>query len=121
MKTCRQLGLVCRQQGQPQPHIQKHICLTCSHAHHPREQVHGLGARFDVNPAPLAGLLLRRLMNDPRLEGVSHIFVDEIHERHMNEDFLLIILRDLLPLRPDLRLVLMSATLNAALFQVGGS
>lgn len=42
--------------------------------------------------------------------------VDEIHERGMNEDFLLIILRDLLPRRPDLRLVLMSATINADLF-----
>ncbi|KAK3239764.1 hypothetical protein CYMTET_50333 [Cymbomonas tetramitiformis] len=48
--------------------------------------------------------------------GVSHIIVDEIHERGMNEDFLLIILRELLPRRPDLRLVLMSATLNADLF-----
>jgi ATP-dependent RNA helicase DHX36 len=34
----------------------------------------------------------------------------------MNEDFLIIILRDLLPRRPDLRLVLMSATINAELF-----
>lgn len=44
------------------------------------------------------------------------MMVDEIHERGMNEDFLLIILRDLLPRRPDLRLVLMSATINAELF-----
>jgi ATP-dependent RNA helicase DHX36 len=44
------------------------------------------------------------------------VMVDEIHERGMNEDFLLIILRDLLPRRPDLRLVLMSATINAELF-----
>lgn len=42
--------------------------------------------------------------------------MDEIHERGINEDFLLIVLRDLLPRRPDLRLVLMSATLNAAMF-----
>ncbi|KAG0562821.1 hypothetical protein KC19_9G173900 [Ceratodon purpureus] len=62
------------------------------------------------------GILLRRLMNDPDLKGVSHVVVDEIHERGMNEDFLLIILKDLLPRRPDLRLVLMSATLNAELF-----
>jgi HrpA-like RNA helicase len=34
----------------------------------------------------------------------------------MNEDFLLVVLRDLLPRRPDLKLVLMSATLNAELF-----
>ena len=42
--------------------------------------------------------------------------MDEIHERGMYEDFLLIILKDLLPRRPDLRLVLMSATINAELF-----
>ena len=42
--------------------------------------------------------------------------MDEIHERGMNEDFLLIILHDLLPRRPDLRLILMSATINADLF-----
>lgn len=63
-----------------------------------------------------SGVLLRRLMYDPHLQGVSHVFVDEIHERGMNEDFLLIILRDLLKKRSDIRLVLMSATLNARLF-----
>lgn len=62
------------------------------------------------------GVLLRRLMYDPHLQGVSHVFVDEIHERGMNEDFLLIILKDLLKKRSDIRLVLMSATLNARLF-----
>ncbi|KAK4380653.1 hypothetical protein RND71_002515 [Anisodus tanguticus] len=62
------------------------------------------------------GVLLRRLVQDPDLTGVSHLLVDEIHERGMNEDFLLIILRDLLPQRPDLRLILMSATINAELF-----
>ncbi|OMO49794.1 hypothetical protein CCACVL1_30801 [Corchorus capsularis] len=62
------------------------------------------------------GVLLRQLVQDPYLKGVSHLLVDEIHERGLNEDFLLIILRDLLPQRPDLRLILMSATINAELF-----
>ncbi|KAK0584564.1 hypothetical protein LWI29_015260 [Acer saccharum] len=62
------------------------------------------------------GVLLRQLVQDPNLNHVSHLLVDEIHERGMNEDFLLIILRDLLPRRPDLRLILMSATINADLF-----
>ncbi|CAL5207480.1 unnamed protein product [Lathyrus oleraceus] len=62
------------------------------------------------------GVLLRQLVQDPELTGVSHLLVDEIHERGMNEDFLIIILRDLLPRRPDLRLILMSATINADLF-----
>jgi ATP-dependent RNA helicase DHX36 len=55
-------------------------------------------------------------VQEPDLIGVSHLLVDEIHERGMNEDFLIIILRDLLSRRPDLRLVLMSATINAELF-----
>ncbi|XP_057798337.1 DExH-box ATP-dependent RNA helicase DExH3 [Salvia miltiorrhiza] len=63
-----------------------------------------------------SGILLRRLLTDRNLDGVTHVFVDEIHERGMNEDFLLIVLKDLLPRRRDLRLILMSATLNADLF-----
>lgn len=63
-----------------------------------------------------SGILLRRLLSDRNLNGITHVFVDEIHERGMNEDFLLIVLKDLLPRRRDLRLVLMSATLNAELF-----
>ena len=47
------------------------------------------------------GVLLRRLAVEPTLDSVSHVFVDEIHERGMNEDFLLVVLRDLLPRRPD--------------------
>ncbi|XP_022134969.1 DExH-box ATP-dependent RNA helicase DExH3 [Momordica charantia] len=62
------------------------------------------------------GVLLRRLLVDRNLKGVTHVIVDEIHERGMNEDFLVIVLKDLLPRRPDLRLILMSATLNAELF-----
>jgi len=50
------------------------------------------------------------------LASVSHIFVDEVHERDLNTDFLLIILKDLLARRKSLKLVLMSATLNADTF-----
>jgi len=62
------------------------------------------------------GVLLRRLQGDPLIKGVSHIFVDEIHERDINSDFLLIILKRILPFRPSLKVILMSATLNAAMF-----
>lgn len=62
-------------------------------------------------------MLLRRLISDPSLAGVSHVLVDEIHERGINEDLLLIILKGVLPRRPDLRIILMSATLNADTFQ----
>ncbi|KAM2195243.1 hypothetical protein ACFX1R_029262 [Malus domestica] len=62
------------------------------------------------------GILLKRLLVDRKLRGVTYVVVDEIHERGMNEDFLLIVLKELLPRRPELRLILMSATLNAELF-----
>ncbi|XP_071686344.1 DExH-box ATP-dependent RNA helicase DExH5, mitochondrial [Rutidosis leptorrhynchoides] len=62
------------------------------------------------------GILLRRLLIDRDLKGVTHVIVDEIHERGMNEDFLLIVLKELLPRRPELRVILMSATLDANLF-----
>jgi hypothetical protein len=63
------------------------------------------------------GILLRRLINDPTLEGVSHVMIDEVHERDIDTDYLLILLRDLLIVRPELRVVLMSATLDADSFQ----
>jgi ATP-dependent RNA helicase DHX36 len=62
------------------------------------------------------GILLRRLQGDPDLASVSHVFVDETHERDLNTDFLLIILKDLLLRRKSLKLILMSATLKAEAF-----
>ncbi|XP_021713661.1 DExH-box ATP-dependent RNA helicase DExH6-like [Chenopodium quinoa] len=50
------------------------------------------------------------------LSQISHIIVDEIHERDRYSDFMLAILRDLLPTYPHLRMVLMSATLDAERF-----
>ena len=62
------------------------------------------------------GILMRRLEEDPELDGVTHLFVDEVHERSMESDFLLMVLRDLLGRKPSLKLVLMSATMNVNLF-----
>ena len=62
------------------------------------------------------GILLRRMESDPDLANVTHVFVDEVHERNMDTDFLLIVLKSLLARRKDLTVVLMSATLNAELF-----
>ncbi|XP_068462382.1 DExH-box ATP-dependent RNA helicase DExH5, mitochondrial-like isoform X3 [Phaseolus vulgaris] len=62
------------------------------------------------------GILLRRLLDDKNLKGITHIIVDEIHERGINEDFLLVVLKDLLACKPELKLILMSATLDAELF-----
>ncbi|KAK9749633.1 hypothetical protein RND81_02G139900 [Saponaria officinalis] len=57
--------------------------------------------------------LLQHCMNDKNLKGVSCILVDEAHERSLNTDLLLALLKRLLPYRPDLRLIIMSATADA--------
>lgn len=66
------------------------------------------------------GVLLRRLQGaksvKSALSGVSHIFVDEVHERSLDTDFLLALLRDALSTLPGLKVVLMSATLDADVF-----
>ncbi len=60
------------------------------------------------------GMLMRKLLKDPRLEGVSAVVLDEFHERHLHGDVALGALRrlQLKGLRPDLKLVVMSATLE---------
>uniref|UniRef100_A0A8C3RTR9 Putative ATP-dependent RNA helicase DHX57 n=1 Tax=Chelydra serpentina TaxID=8475 RepID=A0A8C3RTR9_CHESE len=62
------------------------------------------------------GVLLRRLEGDMTLQGITHVIVDEVHERTEESDFLLLVLKDIMFQRPDLRIILMSATLNAELF-----
>ncbi|XP_072534065.1 putative ATP-dependent RNA helicase DHX57 isoform X2 [Salminus brasiliensis] len=62
------------------------------------------------------GVLLRRLEGDAELSGVTHVIVDEVHERTEESDFLLLVLKDLMLQRSDLKIILMSATLNADLF-----
>uniref|UniRef100_A0A8C5HIP7 Putative ATP-dependent RNA helicase DHX57 n=1 Tax=Gouania willdenowi TaxID=441366 RepID=A0A8C5HIP7_GOUWI len=62
------------------------------------------------------GVLLRRLEGEADLKGVTHVIVDEVHERTEESDFLLLVLKDLIVQRPDLKIILMSATLNADLF-----
>ncbi|KAF9964282.1 hypothetical protein BGZ70_006684 [Mortierella alpina] len=62
------------------------------------------------------GILLRRLESDKTLKGVTHLVIDEVHERTLESDFLLIILKKLLPHRPDLKIILMSATVDSARF-----
>ena len=62
------------------------------------------------------GVLLRTLLHGDGVDAVTHVVVDEVHERDKFADFLLIQLSDLLPLHPNLRLILMSATLHIDLF-----
>lgn len=60
------------------------------------------------------GVLARRMLSDPRLKGVDAVVLDEFHERHLESDLALALLRRLQRMRPDLRIVVMSATLDAA-------
>lgn len=60
------------------------------------------------------GVLLRRLIADPALEGVAAVILDEVHERSVDSDLLLGMLAEVRELRDDLLLVAMSATLDAA-------
>ncbi len=60
------------------------------------------------------GVLVRRMMSNRDLDGVSAVILDEFHERHLDGDVALALLRNLQrTLRPDLRIVVMSATLDA--------
>lgn len=59
------------------------------------------------------GVLLRRLLADPELPGVGAVVLDEVHERSIDTDLLLGMLAEVRALREDLRLVAMSATLDA--------
>ncbi|XP_051972573.1 ATP-dependent RNA helicase DHX29-like [Xyrauchen texanus] len=62
------------------------------------------------------GVLLRKLQQDRLLTTLTHIIVDEVHERSVQSDFLLTILKDVVHKRSDLRLILMSATVDCEKF-----
>jgi ATP-dependent helicase HrpB len=59
------------------------------------------------------GVLTRRLLGDPELRGVGCVIVDEFHERHLDGDLALALVARLRAKRPELALVVMSATLDA--------
>ncbi len=62
------------------------------------------------------GILLAETQTDPLLQAYDTIIIDEAHERSLNIDFLLGYLRQLLPRRPDLKVVITSATIDAQRF-----
>ena len=62
------------------------------------------------------GILLAETQGDPQLLQYDTLIIDEAHERSLNIDFLLGYLKQLLPKRPDLKLIVTSATIDAARF-----
>jgi len=59
------------------------------------------------------GILTRRLLTDPMLKGVDAVVLDEFHERHLESDLALALLKRLQNIRPELLIIVMSATLDA--------
>ncbi|RSZ63788.1 ATP-dependent RNA helicase [Corynebacterium hylobatis] len=81
----------------------------------------GFTVRGEHHPGSLVefmtpGVLLRRLMSDPELTGVSAVAVDEVHERQLDTDLVLGMLLELVQLRDDLTVAAMSATLDVEKF-----
>ena len=80
----------------------------------------GYAIRFDVNSSAKTvikfttdGWLLRETMNDPLFSKYSVIMVDEAHERSLNSDILMGLLKKVKRKRKDLRIIVTSATMNA--------
>ena len=89
----------------------------------PMGQDVGYQVRFSDKTGPNAsiklmtdGILLAETQRDPQLRAYDTLIIDEAHERSLNIDFLLGYLRRLLPRRPDLKLIITSATIDAQRF-----
>jgi HrpA-like RNA helicase len=63
------------------------------------------------------GMLLREAMNDPNLSNYACIILDEAHERTVSTDVLMGLIKEVIQRRKDLKIVIMSATLDAGKFQ----
>lgn len=62
------------------------------------------------------GTIVARLMNDPELKDFDAIIIDEAHERKIQIDFLLFLLKQVVKKRPEFKLIIMSATINSEIF-----
>ncbi len=89
----------------------------------PLGEVVGYQVRFNDRTTPgtsvklmTDGILLAESQRDPWLRAYDTLIIDEAHERSLNIDFLLGYLRQLLPRRPDLKLIITSATIDAERF-----
>eukprot|EP00928_Gymnodinium_smaydae_P010064 TRINITY_DN1377_c0_g2_i1.p1 TRINITY_DN1377_c0_g2~~TRINITY_DN1377_c0_g2_i1.p1 ORF type:complete len:1082 (-),score=211.79 TRINITY_DN1377_c0_g2_i1:112-3357(-) len=63
------------------------------------------------------GILLKVMQGNEDLAGATHVIIDEVHERDLHTDFLLALIRRVLERREDLKVVLMSATVDPSAFQ----
>ncbi|BFZ23488.1 hypothetical protein BsWGS_26527 [Bradybaena similaris] len=84
------------------------------------EALVGYQIRFESRRGPntrllycTTGVMLRQLQSETALSGVSHLIIDEVHERNVQSDFLMIVVKDILRRRSDLKVILMSATLDS--------
>jgi ATP-dependent helicase HrpA len=89
----------------------------------PLGEVVGFKVRFQDRVSPGAtvklmtdGILLAETQTDPLLRDYDTLIIDEAHERSLNIDFLLGYLRQVLPRRPDLKVIVTSATIDADRF-----
>src|SRR5512139_2454328 len=89
----------------------------------PPGEVVGYKVRFTDHTRPGAsiklmtdGILLAETQGDPLLAAYDTLIIDEAHERSLNIDFLLGYLKQLLPRRPDLKIIITSATIDADRF-----
>ena len=89
----------------------------------PPGEVVGYKVRFNDQLGPNAsiklmtdGILLAETQGDPLLKAYDTLIIDEAHERSLNIDFLLGYLREILPRRPDLKIIVTSATIDSERF-----
>lgn len=63
------------------------------------------------------GTIVAKLLSDPLLSGIDAVIIDEAHERKVQIDFMLYLLKNVVKNRPDFKLIIMSATVNSEIFK----
>ena len=84
-------------------------------------QFKGSDKKFKSNNTNLLyatdGTIVARLLNDPLLKDFDAVIIDEAHERKVQIDFLIYLLREVIKKRPEFKLIIMSATVNVDIFK----